>query len=100
MLIVKAMLLNDVKNASEIRELRDQLGLNQVEFAQLTGVHPVTVSKWERNEAFPTPYQNALFEQFSQASRQKEVRKTLRGVLVGAGVAFALALLLKHLMKK
>lgn len=87
-------------NALEIRNLRNQLGLNQVEFAQLMGVHPVTISKWERDEAFPTPYQNALFDQFRQASRQEEVRKTLRGVLVGAGVAVALALLLKHLMKK
>jgi DNA-binding transcriptional regulator YiaG len=100
MVIVKAMLLNNVKNTSEIRDLRGQLGLNQVEFAQLMGVHPVTVSKWERNEALPTPYQNALFDQFKQASRQEEVRETLKGLLVGAGVAMALALLLKHLMKK
>jgi len=98
--IVKAKLLNYAMNASEIRNLRDELGLNQVEFAQLMGVHPVTVSKWERDEAFPTPYQNALFEQFGQASQQKEVRDNLKGILIGAGVAVALALLLKHLMKK
>jgi putative transcriptional regulator len=87
-------------NSSEIQYLRKQLGLNQVEFAQLSGVHPITVSKWERGEASPTPYQNALFNQFREASRKPEVRDTLKDILIGAGVAFALALLLSHLMNK
>ena len=86
--------------ASEMRKLRGQLGLNQVEFAQLSGVHPITVSKWERSESVPSAYQNALFDQFREASRNREVRITLKDILIGAGVAFALALLLKHLMKK
>jgi transcriptional regulator with XRE-family HTH domain len=87
-------------NASEIKTLRGQLGLNQVEFAQLSGVHPITVSKWERDEATPTPYQNALFAQFREGARDKEVRSTLKTVLIAAGVIIALALLLRHLMKK
>lgn len=85
---------------TDIKTLRRKLGLSQVEFAQLAGVHPITVSKWERKEAAPTPYQHALFEQFEEASRRKEVRESLRNILIAAGVAFALALLLKHLMKK
>ena len=85
--------------ASEIRELRGQLGLNQVEFAQLTGVHPITVSKWERDEASPTAYQNALFEGFRKGAQDREVRESIKGVLIGAGIALALALLLKHLTK-
>lgn len=84
----------------DIRRLRRDLGLNQVEFAQLTGVHPITVSKWERHQAAPTAYQNALFHQFREASRDQEVRKTLKNVLVAMGVVLALALLLRHLMKK
>lgn len=87
-------------NASEIRKLRENLDLNQVEFAQITGVHPITVSKWEREEAAPTAYQNALFEQFRGAARNPQVRRKLKNLLAGAGVAFALALLLKHLMKR
>lgn len=86
-------------NAAGVKTLRGQLGLNQVEFAQLAGVHPITVSKWERNAAAPTPYQNALFEQFREGARDKTVRDTLRDVLVAAGVVLALALLLKHLTK-
>jgi transcriptional regulator with XRE-family HTH domain len=86
--------------AIDIRKLRGRLGLNQVDFAQLSGVHPITVSKWERKESAPTAYQNALFEQFSEASRSKEVRESLKKILIAAGVAVALALLLKHLMRK
>jgi transcriptional regulator with XRE-family HTH domain len=87
-------------SASDIRKLREQLGLNQVEFANLTGVHPITVSKWERNESAPTAYQNALFDQYSKASQSREVRDTLKDILISAGVALAMALLLKHLMTK
>ncbi len=87
-------------NSLEIQRLRKKLGLNQVEFAQLSGVHPITVSKWERGEASPSPYQNALFGEFQQASRKRVVRDTLRDILIGAGIALALALLLSHLMKK
>jgi transcriptional regulator with XRE-family HTH domain len=87
-------------NATDIRKMRGRFGLNQVQFAQLAGVHPITVSKWEREEAEPTAYQNVLFEEFERAARDREVRETLKKVLIGAGVAIALALLLKHLMKK
>lgn len=86
-------------NASDIRKLREQLGLNQVEFSQLAGVHPITVSKWERNEATPSAYQSALFEEFRTGARNQKVRETLKGILVSAGVILAVALLLKHLMK-
>ena len=87
-------------NASEIKELRGQLDLNQVEFAQLVGVHPITVSKWERGETSPTPYQAALFDQFREGARDREIRSTLRNILLAAGVFVALALLLRHLTKK
>ena len=86
--------------APDIRKLREQLGLNQVEFAQLAGVHPITVSKWERDEATPSAYQSALFEEFRTGARNQKVRETLKGILVSAGVILAVALLLKHLMKK
>lgn len=87
-------------NSSEIQSLRKHLRLNQVEFAQLCGVHPITVSKWERGEASPTPYQNALFAQFREGSQKPEIRDSLKDTLVAAGVIVALALLLSHLMKK
>lgn len=87
-------------NAVNITQLRNKLGLNQVEFAQLVGVHPITVSKWERGVASPTGYQTALFAQFQEAAKDEEVCSTLKQVLIAAGVILALALLLRHLTRR
>jgi putative transcriptional regulator len=79
-----------------IANLLKRLGLNQTEFGNLFGVHPMTVSKWERGTLFPNHYQFALMQEFAQAARNKEVCDTIGTVLVGAGIAAALLLLLKH----
>jgi transcriptional regulator with XRE-family HTH domain len=84
----------------EIRSLRESFELSQIQFAQLMGVHPITVSKWERGVSPPTPYQMALLDQFRIAARLKGNRDQLKGILIGMGITMALALLLKHLMKK
>jgi len=39
---------------SDIKRHRRRLGLSQVELAQRLGVHPLTVSRWERG-AVPMP---------------------------------------------
>lgn len=86
--------------ASEIKSVRDLLKLSQVQFAQLLGVHPITVSKWEREEATPTPYQAALLKHFKDGAQDKEVQNSILTLLIGMGVGVALAFLLKHLVKK
>ena len=78
---------------------REALGLSQVQFAQILGVHPLTISKWERGVNVPPAYYEALCKQFQVAAKSKEVRDQLEGALIGAGVIVALALLLKHLNK-
>ncbi len=83
-------------NKESIAELRGRLGLNQMEFGNLFGVHPMTVSKWERGTLSPNHYQLALMNEFLRAARSKEVRETLGAVLVGAGIAAALLLLLNN----
>lgn len=85
--------------ASEIKATRRQLSLNQAQFAQLLGVHPITVSKWERDETKPTYYQTTLLEHFSVGAKDAEVRNSVGTLLVGMGVGIALALLLRHLIK-
>lgn len=45
---------------SEVARIRYSLKATQVELAQLLGVHPMTVSKWERGELEPSGYQLAL----------------------------------------
>ena len=80
----------------EIQSLRKRLRLNQPEFAQLFGVHPMTVSRWERGKLPPNAYQGALMTAFGEAARANEVGDTLKGVLVGVGIAAALFLLLSN----
>lgn len=43
-----------------IKNLRASLNLSQVEFAKLFGVHPITVSNWERGKARPSKWQAGL----------------------------------------
>ncbi|MEW8051105.1 MAG: helix-turn-helix domain-containing protein [Candidatus Thiodiazotropha sp.] len=79
-----------------IAKLRKRLGLNQTEFGNLFGVHPMTISKWERGTLSPNHYQHALMSEFEEAAKSKQVRETIGAVLVGAGIAAALYLLLKN----
>ena len=82
---------------TEIRWLRRALRLNQTEFAQLLGVHPVTVSRWETpgSGCSPNAYQSALMQDFEKAARSQEIDTTLKNLLVGAGIAAAIYFLLK-----
>lgn len=87
--------------AVEIQSTREKLGLTQTQFGQLLGVHSMTVSKWERGVAVPTPYQQALINEFKAASKKKEVANSdISGLLLGVGVAAALFLLLSASQKK
>lgn len=83
----------------QIKSLRAQLGLKQPEFGQLFGVHPITVSKWERGILEPNIYQQSLMDEFKKAAKSKEVKATLGKVLIGAGIAAALFLLLRSARK-
>lgn len=73
---------------------RKRLNLTQARFGELFGVHPMTVSKWERGELKPSEYQETLMKEFSTAAKDKQVRDTLTGVLIGMGVTAAILLLL------
>jgi len=81
---------------NSVSKLREQLDLSQAQFGNLFGVHPMTVSKWERSVLQPNSYQLALINEFGRAAKTKEVRETLGAVLIGAGIAAALYLLLKN----
>ena len=83
-------------NSNEIKILREKLSLNQEKFGQLFGVHPMTVSKWERGVLGPTPYQIALMAAFEKAATIEKVKVDLKNVLVAAGIAAALFFLLKY----
>jgi transcriptional regulator with XRE-family HTH domain len=81
---------------NQVQTIRTKLGLSQVQLAQLLGVHPLTVSKWERQVLEPTPHHTALLESFSKAAvAEKQIGNEVANLLVGAGVVVALYVLLK-----
>lgn len=80
---------------TEVSAVRTQLNLSQVQLAQLLGVHPLTVSKWERGLLVPTPHQSALLQSFREARKAKEqIGTEVADLLVTAGVVVALFALL------
>ena len=87
-------------NPSEITSIREALGLSQLQFAQLLGVHPVTVSKWERDVASPTDYQAAFLSQFQLAVKNKIKSDELKNLLIVAGVIAALLLIFQTASRK
>lgn len=49
------------------KEIRNRLGINQVELAAILNVHPITVSHWENGRASPKPWATAMLERFQVA---------------------------------
>ncbi len=83
---------------AEIKRLRDELGLTQAQFAQLFGVHPLTISRWERpgGGLEPSAYQVALMDSFARAkTRKPDIGEVVAGLMVGAGIGVALYHLLE-----
>jgi len=75
----------------EIRSLRQSLQMTQDQFAQLMGMHSLTVSKWERGILQPNPYQAALMQSFKKAKERKpDIGDFVKGLIVGAGIGIAL----------
>lgn len=82
--------------STQIARLRRQLGLNQVQFAELFGVHPITVSKWERNILVPNGYQKTLMISFMRASKDAGTKNKLPEILTGDGLVAAVFFLLSR----
>jgi DNA-binding transcriptional regulator YiaG len=56
----------------DIARLRKALALTQARLAELTGVHPMTVSKWERGVLAPTPHALAILQALDAASGRRK----------------------------
>jgi len=80
---------------TEVLGVRERLGLNQTQLSQLLGVHPLTVSKWERGLLAPSPYQETMLRSFRKAAKKPDIGEEVATALVAMGVAFALLLLLE-----
>ena len=79
-----------------IVQLRKDLALSQSDFGRLFDAHFMTVSKWERGLATPSPYQVALMQRFRETAdaKKQEAQEQVKQLLVGAGVIAALLWLL------
>lgn len=53
--------------AQSVPGIREQLAMRQVDLAELIGVHPLTVSKWERGILQPRAYQRDLLDTLAGA---------------------------------
>lgn len=79
---------------AEIKDLRETyLKLNQTQFASLMGVHPMTVSRWERGVVAPTPHQLAFLAEFKKGATKKAAEEA-KAALVAAGIVAAIFILL------
>ncbi len=88
---------------AEIAQIRKSLGMTQAQLGQLLGVHPLTVSKWERPniDVNPSPHQAALLNSFEKARQNSpDIGDVVIGLLVGAGVALAMYTILKAAFDK
>jgi len=77
-----------------VKQIRHDLGLAQPEFGQLFGVHPMTVSRWERGSLTPSPYQQALMVEFAKAATKNKIQEELKSIIFTAGVVAAIFFLL------
>lgn len=80
----------------EVSNLRERLELSQSQFGQLFGVHPMTVSKWERGSLQPSLFQQALMREYAQAASKDEgSTKNVGSILVEQGTTTAIFHLLR-----
>ena len=81
-----------------IKQLRKILGLTQGQLARLLNVHPMTISKWEREVTYPDSYQFCMLQQFAIAAcRNPAIGKQAMGYAdkAGEGIIRALFEILK-----
>jgi DNA-binding XRE family transcriptional regulator len=80
----------------EITALRGELELSQNQFGQLFGVHPMTVSRWERATLQPSLFQRALMRDYAQAAARDPISaKKVGSMLIEQGIASAIFFLLQ-----
>lgn len=72
------------------------MGLTQAHFADLLGVHALTVSKWERGKLTPSPRQRAMMKCFGLALRNdRQIGDRATQILLESGAVEALFLIMK-----
>lgn len=79
----------------DIQNLRRCLDITQAQFARLMGAHLQTVSRWERGELKPTPYQEEIIEAFKDSALvTPNIRKKLSAAMKEESIVTALLVML------
>lgn len=91
-----------ISPANLVLDTRRRLGLTQAQFAQLVGVHWVTVAKWEKGVLRPSPHQAAMIARFREAAyaSSDKLGPQLAELIIAAGAVAAVFLLLKLAFEK
>lgn len=86
---------NAVPSGAQISGLRHTLHCTQAQFAGMLGVHPITISKWERDVSQPPPYNIQQLEALRLAIPRmtKVVRDEFTGLVAHGRTVLALNLL-------
>lgn len=85
-------------SATDVRKLRERLRMTQAQFGRVLGVHPLTVSRWERQEVHPDGATAQLLRVLETRSRGRQPSEEERDMLLtalaaGATIAGLVALL-------
>jgi len=79
----------------EIKQVRNDLGLSQEEFARALNVSYTTVNRWENGKAQPTGPVVQLLSAFKKASRKPDIMEIITQAALIGGTAFLLYKLLE-----
>jgi putative transcriptional regulator len=94
-----------MRTAQEIKELREKLGMSQVEFARSVGADARSVSRWESGTAKPSgsslEVMNAIDATFKRnQDRASDVAGIVFGAMAVGGLGFLIVSLLEQALSK
>jgi DNA-binding XRE family transcriptional regulator len=88
-------------NKHQLRKVRKTLGLSQAQLGKVLGVHPLTVSKWERGAAKPEGATAQLFRVIGRRIEEQppppDTKETILAALAGPSAGAGLEALLETL---
>lgn len=79
-----------------VAAVRKRLGLTQVHLAEILGVHPITVSQWERGTAVPNAWASGLLDVFETVQEPSCTGRRAASLLYSSGRPRALYELLRR----
>ena len=90
-----------IMTSEEVKKIRGNLKMTQQHLAQILGVHPITVSKWERGRISVPHYHGTLLTSFKEAHQKfPNIGPAVVEALMSGGISSALYCLLSTAYKR